>query len=378
MILPHQTLPLALPPRQPRRRPVPTRRAGPVRSPGSTSALAGVCHLLVLLAAACPFAQLSVDQPIITVEPEVMDFGVLQQNESRSGEITIRNIGGTMLQIRDIKSDCGCTVAEVNQRELEPGESTILSVTFNSKKFEGPQTKLVKIYTNDPQSPVVEYQVLAKVHVPVYVTPIKRQLGFGRLRQGETQTQKAWFKTEDIDQLSIEVTRYNEELFEFEIEQAPEGQANQAVLVVHSLPDAPIGEHREFIRVETNVTDLPIIDFEAFLTVLQDLEAFPAKVDFRYAPRNREMKTKVRVRSTTNDVEFKITGAEIDLPQFQVQVEETIPNTETLIHISGMPITKEDPLAVESQGRIAGTLRIFTNLPQQPEMTIPVRYLLKM
>lgn len=378
MTLPHLTPTLDSAPRPSRSQPVQKRLAGPLRLLGSALALAGICHLLVLLAATSTLAQLSVDQPIITVEPEVMDFGVVQQNESRSGDITIRNIGGAMLQIRDIKSDCGCTVAEVNQRELGPGESTLLSVTFNSKKFEGPQTKLVKIYTNDPQSPVVEYQVLAKVHVPVYVTPIKRQLGFGRLRQGETQTQKAWFKTEDIDQLNIEVTRYNEQLFEFEIEQAPEGQTNQSVLVVHSRPDAPIGEHREFIRVETNVTDLPIIDFEAFLTVLQDLEALPAKVDFRYAPRNREMKTKVRVRSTTDGVEFKITGAEIDLPQFQVQVDETIPNTETLIHISGMPITKEDPLAVESQGRIAGTLRIFTNLPQQPELTIPVRYLLKM
>jgi hypothetical protein len=210
------------------------------------------------------------------------------------------------------------------------------------------------------------------------VNPVKRQLSFGRLRQGESGTRRASFKTDEIDELIIEPVRFDETLFRLEVEPNPDGEANQAVLIVHSLPDAPLGEHREFIRVNTNVPEVPHIDFEAFLTMLQDLEPQPAKVDFKYALRNRELKTKVRVRPTVNDIKFKITGAEIDLPNFTVQVEETIPNTETLIHISGMPLTKEDPLAVESQGRITGTLRIFTDLPQQPELTVPVRYLLKM
>ncbi len=341
--------------------------------------LGAATALLMTLSGLAPTsAQIAVDRPIITVEPEILDFGVMPQNESRSGEITIHNIGGALLKIREVKSDCGCTVADITQREIASGESTTLSVTFNSQKFEGQQTKYIQVYSNDPDTPVLEYVVSAKVKVPVYVKPVKRQLAFGRLRQGESNTQRAWFETEDIAQLEITPSRFNEQLFTIEVDQNPEGQANRAVLTVHSKPDAPVGDHREFIRVETNVPDLPLIDFEAFLTVLQDLEAFPAKVDLRYAQRNRPFETLVRVRATSKNVEFKVTGAEIDLPNFKAEVEETIPNVETFVHLTGMPVTRDDPLAVQSEGRIQGTLRIFTNLPQQPELIVPVRYLLKM
>jgi len=370
----------------PSARPLSSRRASSLCSPSRCSRCDRYAFLLgaatVVLATLSGFvptpAQIAVDRPIITVEPEILNFGVMPQHESRSGEITIHNIGGALLKIREVKSDCGCTVADVSQREVASGASTTLSVTFNSQKFEGPQTKYIQIYSNDPDTPVLEYVVSAKVKVPVYVNPVKRQLAFGRLRQGESNTQRAWFETEDIAELEITPTRFNEQLFTVEVDQNPDGQANRAILTVHSKPDAPVGEHREFIRVETNVPDLPLIDFEAFLTVLKDLEAIPAKVDLRYAQRNRQFETLVRVRATSKEVEFKVTGAEIDLPNFKAEIEETIPNVETFVHLTGMPVTRDDPLAIQSEGRIQGTLRIFTNLPQQPELIVPVRYLLKM
>ena len=354
-------------------------QGGPSRILGFTTCLLVAAGLGLATGWTLPTAaQVAIDQPIITVEPQALDFGVMNQNESRQGEIIIRNIGGTPLNIREVKSDCGCTVPDVEKRDLAPGESTTLKVTFNSKKFEGRQTKFVRIYSNDPDTPLIEYPVQADVHVPVFVKPPKRQLGFGRLRQGETVTRKAWFETRDIPVLEITPTRYDQDLFSVEIQADPDGASNKAIMVVQSKPDAPVGKHREFIRVNTNVPDLQVIDFEAFLDILQDLEVHPSKINFRYAQRNQLLKQTIRVRSTTEGIEFKITGVEIDLPDFETQVEEVIPNQETFVYITGRPLPTSDPRAIAANGRMRGTLHIFTDLPNQPELTVPITYLLKM
>ena len=149
-------------------------------------------------------------------------------------------------------------------------------------------------------------------------------------------------------------------------------------MVVTSRPDAPYGDHREFIRVRTNVPDMPFVEFEAFLNVVHDLVARPAHVNFRYVERNQVLKYKVRVRPTMDSFEFKVTGAEIDLPGFKAEVEEVIPNTEVFVHITGRPLGTSDPRAIEKGGRMTGTLRIFTDLESQPELQVSVTYLLKM
>jgi hypothetical protein len=38
-----------------------------------------------------------------------------------------------------------------SKRELKPGESSNIEVTFNSKGRKGPQTKTVTVSTNDPE-----------------------------------------------------------------------------------------------------------------------------------------------------------------------------------------------------------------------------------
>jgi hypothetical protein len=77
-------------------------------------------------------------------------------------------------------------------------------------------------------------------------------------------------------------------------------------------------------------------------------------------------------------VEFKITGAKIDLPDFSIEVIETIPNQETVVRLIGTPLPTNDPRAVEAKGRMKGILRIFTDQESLPELQVSVRYLLKM
>ena len=71
-------------------------------------------------------------------------------------------------------------------------------------------------------------------------------------------------------------------------------------------------------------------------------------------------------------------GAEVDLPEVEVTYENTIKNKEALVRLTGKAIGKDDPRAVQSNGRIEGTLTIYTDVPDLPSIEIPISYMVRM
>ncbi len=57
----------------------------------------------------------------------------------------VNNTGKTPLNIRKIKSSCGCVVPEIEKTDVAPGKSVELKVTFNSAGRKGTQIKTVTI-----------------------------------------------------------------------------------------------------------------------------------------------------------------------------------------------------------------------------------------
>ena len=338
-------------------------------------ALVALLALAALPAAAA--AQIAPDRPAIDVQPTVLEFGVMQQNQALDQVVTIRNLGGAPLHIDEIRPDCGCTIAKLLVQDLPPGGETRVNINFNSQKFEGPIEKIVRIYSDDPTVPVFELPIRADIHVPLIIQPRTRQLGLGKVRVGHDAMVRAWFEAVDVPELQIELQRYDSGLFDVDILPRYEDDPQRAVMVVRARHDVTLGEHREFIRVGTNVPEMPTVDFEVFVEFVNELYVQPPRVNFRYAMKDRQLESTVRVRGSTPGTRFKVTGAEIDLPGFSAEVVEAVPNVETRVVVSGMPLETSDPRVQEAQGRMQGTLRIFTDLPGQPELQVKVLYQLR-
>jgi hypothetical protein len=348
-----------------------------IRRPSATLLLPALALLLILGRGAGADAQSSTDKPVIDVQPAELELGTMQQNQSVDKLVTIRNLGTLPLHIDEIRPDCGCTIAKLENSDLPPGGETQVNINFNSQRFEGEIEKIVHIYSNDPTYPIFELKIKVNVHVPIIVMPRNRQLGFGKVRVGQEGLVRAWFQATEVPELKITPERYDKDLFDIEIVPNYEGNPQRAVMVVRTRSDAPVGNHREFIRLETNAPAMPPIDFEAFVDFVQELYVDKPQVRFGYAMKGVRLEQAVRVRATTSGTRFKITGAEIDLPDFTAKVIEAIPNKETRIEITGMPLLPSDPRAQETEGRMQGTLHIFTDLPSQPELQVKVLYLLR-
>ena len=91
--------------------------------------------------------------PKVSVQQLNHDFGDINEGEIVKHIYVISNNGGDLLKILDVRASCGCTAAKPEKSELQPGESTNLLVSFNSKGRKGPQNKNVTFVTNDPDTP---------------------------------------------------------------------------------------------------------------------------------------------------------------------------------------------------------------------------------
>ncbi len=75
---------------------------------------------------------------------------------------------------------------------------------------------------------------------------------------------------------------------------------------------------------------------------------------------------------------MKVTGAEIDLPDFEVESITRDKATDNWhVMIKGKAVTRDHPLAMKSRGRLKGTLTVSTDDAEQPSFQAVVKYMIR-
>ena len=129
-------------------------------------------------AATAAQAPVSVEEaPVADGEPRIwieepsttnwtVDLGPIAGDKATEQDFTIKNIGKGLLVIEDASASCGCTAAHVGKKELQPGETSQVRVSYdprvNSEQGKFVQ-KQVRIKSNDPKTPLVEFTIQADV-----------------------------------------------------------------------------------------------------------------------------------------------------------------------------------------------------------------------
>ena len=90
----------------------------------------------------------------VTFEETEFDFGTVPEGEKVSHVYNFTNTGSEPLILSDAKGSCGCTVPKWPREPIAPGESSEITVEFNSKNKAGARNQKVTITanTNPPQT----------------------------------------------------------------------------------------------------------------------------------------------------------------------------------------------------------------------------------
>ncbi len=108
------------------------------------------------------------NRPQIEIMPQSFDFGEIEYGEIAKHTFLVKNSGSQILEIKKVATSCACTKAEVGQKEIKPGETVELQVTYDTGAMSGPhgrgeQERIIYIKSNDPISPQTEVTITAYV-----------------------------------------------------------------------------------------------------------------------------------------------------------------------------------------------------------------------
>lgn len=105
--------------------------------------------------------------PRIVIEPASQELGEVPQQLIEL-TYTVRNKGGSDLQILKISTSCDCTKAAIAQDKIAPGQSAVLTVTLDPTEdnLYGDITRLIYLRSNDPENPEVSVEFHVIIQKP--------------------------------------------------------------------------------------------------------------------------------------------------------------------------------------------------------------------
>lgn len=118
-----------------------------------------------------PPAQPTIGPKIVLSQPN-WDFGQAWEDEPQTLNLNIRNEGASPLILTNVRSTCGCTVAQPAKRELAPGETTSMNVRFDTHGKQGDVSSKVIIESSDIVTPKVEFAIKGFVKRAIVRNPL--------------------------------------------------------------------------------------------------------------------------------------------------------------------------------------------------------------
>jgi hypothetical protein len=110
-------------------------------------------------------------QPVAFVPETQFEFQPVLDGTQITHDFIIKNMGGGILQIRDVITNCGCATAEF-PREIAPGGEGKITIKGDTTGYGGISfDRDILVSTNDPKKSVFHIYLYGKIEEFAYVEP---------------------------------------------------------------------------------------------------------------------------------------------------------------------------------------------------------------
>jgi len=314
-----------------------------------------------MMAAVAHAGGLRVAGPLLEITPTGFQLGQVPQESSHTLIAELSNAGNADLRITKVEPDCGCTLAEVPDSTLTPGEKTRVKIVFSTRTFSGSVKKHVYLYTNDPTSPKMAIPIAAFVRPIVRYSPT--EVDFGVVPRGETPQRMIVFRSAREDSLKLQDVMVPPRLLDYQVERGSEGDSTLYRLRLTLRKDAPVGEIHATVKASARTKSTLLVNLAIRGQVHGFFLAEPANLALGQLREGQIRQRSVRLEAARRG-SHRVIDAACGNPNLQTHVTEVEPG-----RIYEVTVTVPETMAA---GRIRDTLRIETDDPDQPEILIRV------
>jgi uncharacterized cupredoxin-like copper-binding protein len=103
--------------------------------------------------------------PLLSFSESQHDFGKVKEGKVVDYTFKFKNSGKGVLEVNNVSTSCGCTVASISSKILKPGEEGTLLVELDTKGREGRMNRNITIQSNDPKEPNKTLLIFADVTI---------------------------------------------------------------------------------------------------------------------------------------------------------------------------------------------------------------------
>lgn len=258
-----------------------------------------------------------VGTPKIELSKEVWELGEVWFGQTPKNTFTIKNIGDAPLKIK-VKGSCACTVPKLAKSVLQPGDSTDVSVTFNSVKRPGKVNTTVTVTSNDPARPKAQFRLNGQVNKAVKMDPAR---GLYLTATDVNKSVSGVIRiTNNHDQpLKPVLTPATNDTFEYELKEIEATKTYE----LHIKAKTPIrrGSSRVSLDLDTGIAGVPSVKIPINL-LFRDRVTLSQKMVWISPKTKGESKRTIVLRYFGDRADFKVISAIASDPAVIVELKE--------------------------------------------------------
>ena len=341
------------------------------------------------------FARPGEPRPRVVIDQTSFDFGTMGDDGSGSHKFVFKNEGDGTLTLTKGDTTCRCTLIDLEETDIPPGESATVKVEWNAKNLAGPYRQSATVFTNDPDRSRVTLTISGRITAALRVTP--SDLVFSHLSVGESATGKVrlyCYLPEKLQIKSHELKdRESAEQFDVSYEPlSPEQIKEEAdvksgcLVTITAKSGLPLGAFRQTILLATNLKDSPTVEIPGEGTVDSDISISGRgwnekngvlMIGTVSGRQGAEQTLMLACRgSYSKEVRYKVAHVTPDLLKVELGKRTEVSQGEASLTPLTIQIPKGSPAAnyLGSDQGDFGRITIETNHPQAPQLRILVRF----
>jgi len=301
----------------------------------------------------------SAQGPTIFFEKPDFDFGQIFKGQKVEHIYEFENRGKDILNIRKVKTSCGCTAAILTNKTIPPGNTGEIRATFNPGFRTGNVTKSISVISNDPERPSYKLTISGEIIEDVSIKP--RNIDFGSVSLGEKTSKTVTIKSQTKPDFKIKKITPSKPFINASITEEKNGE----YIIKVALENNPeIGRFSGGIYLETNSQRQKKVTVPFFGEIVGDVTTYPKKIYFGFVARGKELTHKLFVKISKDNIKILSIKTSPDYVSSEIVEEGEKDNHHYLIEVKLH--------AEAAAGKIGGLLELYTNSKIQPVVIIPI------
>jgi hypothetical protein len=296
-------------------------------------------------------------RPVIEVREIHKDGGLVEEGTVVHFQFEVANRGQADLQLKQVKSPCGCAVTKWD-RVIEPGAQGLIHVEMNTQYFRGAVTKHLTLISNDPDRLEIELTIALRLIPLVNISP-----GLNAVLDVTDRAVTQEFTLERNGQRPMKIVQVIPNAPYIDARTTPLPGQGRYKLTVTATPAAPLGRSNVAVTVWTDVEKGAVLTF--FITVDRGIVAVPPSLFYGMVPQELDTPRQASLTIRRDSAPFRVTGATVNDSNLTLKLETVRESAEyrvTVTYAGGW-----------NPGRWRQMLTVTTDDPKQPVIEIPVQ-----